>query len=65
MHKSSVHAGKFTGPNNLKQLERPNFTNAEGLVKFGLHLTVLWINKKSVTFVTDRFTDTQMYHNKI
>ena len=60
-----MHAGTCTDPNNLKQLGRPNSTYAEGLVKFGLHLGVLWIHEKSVTFVARKQTDKQTQLNFI
>ena len=48
-------AGTCTDPNNLKQLGRPNFTYAESLVKFGLHLVALCIHK--ITFRMEKQTN--------
>ena len=64
-HVLCVNMGKCTVPNNLNQPERPNFTYAEGLVKFGLYLDVLWVHEKSVTFVTDTQTDRRTQLNFI
>ena len=40
-HALCMHAGMCTGPNNLKQIARPNFIYAEGLVKLRLQLVAL------------------------
>ena len=37
-HVLCVHTGTCTGPNNLKQLRRPNFSSGEGLVNFRIDL---------------------------
>ena len=60
-----VHASLCRVPNNFKQLGRPNFTYTEGLVKFGLHLDMLWIHEKSVTFVTWTHANTRTQLNFI
>ena len=41
MTKNSSKKGTKVAVDNLKQLGGPNFTYAEGLVKFGLHLAAL------------------------
>ena len=45
-HILCLNMGTCTGPDNFKQLGRPNMIYAECLVKVGLHLTTLWIHEK-------------------
>ena len=61
-----MQAGTCTGSNNLKQLGRPNFTYAEGLMKFGLHLDVLWLHEIVVLLLhAERHTDAAQFYYRL
>ena len=60
-----VNVHMCTHTNIINQLGRPPGPYPESLVKFGLHLDVLWIHGKSVTFVTDRHANRQTQLNLI